>query len=87
MHALTVFLTTSFKLPHAEMHHFDDGPEQQRAYSRLVLEDADAPREWLAACILGPSNLLVCTFNSHPGHPDLPAAEHMLSEIQVQGSA
>jgi hypothetical protein len=80
--ALAAFLTKAILTSHGEIRALDEGRKQQRAFSRFIRADEDGePEEWLTACIIWPRHMLICTFNSAPGHIDLPAAERMFASI------
>ena len=77
---LVTFLTKVLKSPGGEIRVSEDGPREQRAFSNLTVpDDAGNPIQWFAACILWPTHMLMCTFNSAPVHRDFKAAERKLA--------
>lgn len=57
-------------------------PEQQRAFAKyLNRSDEGSLTEWLAACILWPTAMLMCSCNAEPGNPHLRDAELMIASI------
>ena len=79
---LIKFLARALGSTGGEIRALDEGPRQQRAFSRLTKSDESGElQEWFAACIVWPKTMLICSCVASPGHDSITEAEHMFASI------
>ena len=79
---LAKFMARALGLTAGQIRVLDEQPRQQRAFAHLSTPDESGElQEWLTACILWPSTMLLCSFVASPGHGSLTEAERMFVSI------